>query len=142
MTDRQLALQAWESLFRAQHEVFEEITSDFDCSDITQSEYDVLLTVVRAPDMTSRLRDITANSLISQPSVSRLVERMVARGLVTKAADPDDGRGSIVTATDAGARAFRAVATTHGATIADRMSTLADDELATLLRLTQKLRGK
>jgi len=142
MTDRQLALQAWESLFRAQHEVFGEIATDFSCSEITQAEYDVLLTVVRAPGMTSRLRDITANSLISQPSVSRLVERMVARGLVTKAADPDDGRGAIVTATDAGARAFRAVATTHGATIADRMATLSDDELAALLKLTQKLRGK
>ena len=52
------------------------------------------------------------------------------------------GRGAIVTATDAGARAFRTVAATHGATIADRMSTLDDEELATLLRLTQKLRGK
>lgn len=140
MTDRQLALRAWESLFRAQHQVFGEISTDFEGAEITQAEYDVLLTVVRAPDMTARLRDITANSLTSQPSVSRLVERMVLRRLVTKAPDPEDGRGAIVTATEAGARAFRTVAASHGRSIAARMSVLDDDELATLLKLTEKLR--
>ncbi|WP_336646603.1 MarR family winged helix-turn-helix transcriptional regulator [Microbacterium sp. USHLN186] len=142
MTDRQLALQAWESLFRAQHELFVEMASDFDDAEITQAEYDVLLTVTRAEAMTARLRDITANSLTSQPSVSRLVDRMVTRGLVSKRVDPDDGRGAIVTATDAGARAFRQMATVHGRTIAERMSPLSDDELAALLALTEKLRGR
>lgn len=142
MTDRQLALQAWESLFRAQHELLSEMSSDFDGAEITQAEYDVLLTVTRAPGMSARLRDVTANSLISQPSVSRLVDRMVARQLVTKTTDPDDGRGAIVTATDAGARAFRSVATSHGRSIAERMSTLDDAELQQLLALTEKLRGR
>ena len=60
--------------------------------------------------MTARLRDVTAIMLVSQPSVSRLVDRMVARGLVTKCADPDDGRGALVRATEAGAATFRRVA--------------------------------
>ncbi|MBQ3359454.1 MULTISPECIES: MarR family winged helix-turn-helix transcriptional regulator [Microbacterium] len=140
MTDRKLALAAWESLFRAQHEVFHDMLADFDGTDISQAEYDVMLTVTRSPDMTARLRDITANMLISQPSVSRLVDRMVTNGLVTKCADPDDGRGSLITATDAGARAFRAVATVHGRSIAERMSALDDDELRTLRALSDKLR--
>lgn len=142
MTDRELALQAWESLFRAQHELFGEMSADFEDAPVTQAEYDVLLTVVRSKGMTARLRDITANSLISQPSVSRLIDRMVARGLATKASDPDDRRGALVTATDAGARAFRTLATTHGRSIAALMSTLDDDELQTLLTLTMKLRGR
>ncbi|MFD5224497.1 MarR family winged helix-turn-helix transcriptional regulator [Microbacterium sp. NPDC058342] len=141
MTDRQLALQAWESLFRAQHELFGEMTADFEGAEITQAEYDVLLTVVRSCEMTARLRDITAKSLISQPSVSRLVDRMVSRQLVTKNADPDDRRGAVVTATDAGVRAFRTLAASHGRSIAERMSKLDDDELRALLELTQKLRG-
>lgn len=142
MTDRQLALKTWESLFRAQHELFEAMAADFDGADIAQAEYDVLLTVVRAPEMTARLRDVTGNMLISQPSVSRLVDRMVSRGLLAKCPDPDDGRGSLVRATDAGARAFRTVATVHGRSIAERMSTLSDEELATLLQLTEKLRDR
>ncbi|MGM1017187.1 MAG: MarR family winged helix-turn-helix transcriptional regulator [Actinomycetota bacterium] len=142
MSDRKLALEAWESLFRAQHELLTEMNSDFEGTDISQAEYDVLLTVTRAEDMTARLRDVTANMLISQPSVSRLVDRMVARELVEKCADPDDRRGALIRATEHGARAFRAVATVHGRSIAERMSKLDADELRTLRALTQKLRQR
>lgn len=141
MTDRRLAVDAWESLFRAQHEVFGQLSSDFDDTGLSQGEYDVLLTVTRAPGMTARLRDVTGKMLISQPSVSRLVDRMVARGLLSKCGDPRDGRGALVTATDAGAAAFRKVAAVHGRTIAARMSLLSDSELEILRDLTAKLRG-
>lgn len=141
MTDRELALKAWESLFRAQHELFDTMVSDFDGADLGQGEYDVLLTTVRSPERSARLRDITANMLISQPSVSRLIDRMVSRGLVTKTPDATDARSSVITATDAGARAFRTVAAVHGRSIARCMSSLNDDELRTLLRLTEKLRA-
>ena len=140
MTDRRLAIDAWESLFRAQHEVFGDINGDFDDEILNQAEYDVLLTVTRSDDLTARLRDVTANMLISQPSVSRLVDRMVARGLITKCADPDDGRGALVRATDAGASLFRRIASAHGRAIAERMSLLSDEELAQLRVLTAKLR--
>ncbi|MEV4777251.1 MarR family winged helix-turn-helix transcriptional regulator [Microbacterium sp. LTA6] len=140
MTDRKLAIEAWESLFRAQHELFGEMIADFDNAALTQAEYDVLLTVTRCSDMTARLRDVNANMLISQPSVSRLVDRMVARGLVAKCPDPQDGRGAVIRATDAGAKAFRSLATVHGRTIAERMSHLDDDELRTLRDLAEKLR--
>ncbi|MFS0735165.1 MarR family transcriptional regulator [Microbacterium sp. 1P10UB] len=140
MTDRRLAVDAWESLFRAQHEVFSEISSDFEGDGLLQGEYDVLLTVTRSADMTARLRDVTANMLISQPSVSRLVDRMAARGLVTKCPDPEDGRGALVRATEEGTKIFRRLATAHGRSIADRMSALTDEELVQLRDLTAKLR--
>lgn len=141
MTDRRLAVAAWESLFRAQHEILGDISTDFCEDDLAQAEYDVLLTVARRPDDKARLRDITANMLISQPSVSRLVDRMVTRGLVTKCSDPTDGRGAVVSATPAGISAFRRVAAAHGRSIAERMSVLSDDELEQLEHLTAKLRG-
>ncbi len=142
MTDRRLAIAAWESLFRAQHEVFSEISDDFGDDDLAQAEYDVMLTVARGDDNAARLRDVTANMLISQPSVSRLVDRMVSRGLITKCPDPQDGRGAVVRATDAGLSAFRRVATRHGQAIAARMSVLSDDELAQLRTITAKLRNR
>ncbi|WP_433586065.1 MarR family winged helix-turn-helix transcriptional regulator [Microbacterium hydrocarbonoxydans] len=140
MTDRKLALEAWESLFRAQHELFDEMVKDFDDAHLSQAEYDVLLTATRSPGMTARLRDVTSNMLISQPSVSRLIDRMVSRGLISKCPDPEDGRGALVKATDAGARAFRALATIHGRSIAERMSRLDDEELRLLRDLAEKLR--
>lgn len=142
MTDRKLALAAWESLFRAQHELFGEMASDFDGTPLAQGEYDVLLTVTRAPEMTARLRDVTANMLISQPSVSRLIDRMVTAGLVTKRPDPQDGRGALISATEDGARIFRTVAAVHARHIAERMSKLDNDELRTLRTLTERLRGR
>ena len=141
MTDRRLAVAAWESLFRAQHEVLHEISGDFCEDDLTQAEYDVLLTVTRGDDHAARLRDVTANMLISQPSVSRLVDRMATRGLISKCSDPDDGRGALVRATAEGADRFRTVAMRHGRSIAERMSHLSDDELAQLKSLTTKLRA-
>jgi DNA-binding MarR family transcriptional regulator len=140
MTNRRLAVDAWESLFRAQHEVFAEISEDFRGTGLEQAEYDVLLTVTRSSDMTARLRDVTSRMLVSQPSVSRLVDRMVSRGLVSKCPDPDDGRGALVRATEQGAAAFRVVAMQHARTIAERMSRLSDDELEALRTLTAKLR--
>ena len=142
MTDRRLAVDAWEALFRAQHEVFEEIRGDFVDAELTQAEYDVLLTVTRSDDLTARLREVTANMLISQPSVSRLVDRMVARGLLTKCADPEDGRGAVVRATPEGAAVFRRLAARHGQSIAARMSSLDDDELQQLRDLALKLRDR
>ena len=140
MNDRRLAIDAWESLFRAQYAVFEEISGDFTDAGLSQAEYDVLLTVTRGEGMTAKLRDVTANMLISQPSVSRLVDRMTARGLVSKCPDPEDGRGALVRATGDGAAAFRRVATAHGRSIAERMSRLDDGELEQLRALTAKLR--
>lgn len=142
MTDRRLAIAAWESLFRAQHEVFGELNGDFSDDDLTQAEYDVMLTVARGDQNAARLRDVTANMLISQPSVSRLVDRMVTRGLLTKCPDPDDGRGALVRATDAGISSFRRIATRHGQSIAERMSVLDDVELEQLRAITTKLRER
>lgn len=141
MTDRRLAVAAWESLFRAQHEVFQDVSDDFSTSELTQAEYDVLLTVTRGDQHSARLRDVTANMLISQPSVSRLVDRMVVSGLLSKCPDPQDGRGAVVRATEHGVDLFRRVATAHSRAIAARMAVLTDDELAQLKALTAKLRA-
>ena len=141
VTGRHLAIRAWESLFRAQHEIFGDMVEDFaGDSVLSQNEYDVLLNVTRAPEMTLRLREVTEWMLVSQPSVSRLIDRMVTRGLVTKCPDPLDGRGALIQATALGAEHFHTVALRHGAHITQRMSVLTTSELATLLELTRKLR--
>ncbi|MEI3847939.1 MULTISPECIES: MarR family winged helix-turn-helix transcriptional regulator [unclassified Microbacterium] len=141
MSDRKLAVEAWESLFRAQHELFLEMSADFEGAGLSAAEYDVLLTVTRCPGRTVRLRELTARMLISQPSVSRLVDRMVGRGLVTKEIDPQDGRGALIRATEEGSRAFHRIALVHARTIASKMSALTPEEQRTLRDLTAKLRG-
>jgi DNA-binding MarR family transcriptional regulator len=74
--------------------------------------------------------------------VSRLVDRLVSRGFLDKITDPSDGRGAIVTLTDAGYDAYRRVAVEHAESIRQRVGTRLDTaELTELARLCDKLRG-
>src|SRR3954463_1542393 len=110
---RTSAVAAWESLFRAQVAVMRTLAAEFPTRDISFNEYDVLFNLSRQPNRELRLRDLNKHVLLTQPSVSRLVDRLVARQLVVKESDPGDGRGTIVCLTEAGNELFRRVAVVH-----------------------------
>jgi len=138
---RTTAVSAWESLFRAQVAVMRTLAAEFPTRDISFNEYDVLFNLSRQPDRSLRLRDLNKHVLLTQPSVSRLIDRLVARGLVAKLADPDDARSVIVELTDAGFELFRRAAVVHVRSINERVgSALTQDEMETLIQLCEKLR--
>lgn len=143
MADRATIVGAWESLFRAQVTVMRSLAAAFPTDQISLNEYDVLFNISRAPGRRLRLRELNRNVLISQPSVSRLVDRLAARGYVEKSDDPADGRGTIVALTDAGFELFRSVARSHMKTIQAYVGSALDDaELDELARLCDKLRSR
>ena len=113
MTDRAAAVAAWESLFRAQVAIMRSLAAQFPSREISFNEYDVMFNLSRQPDRRIRLRELNQHVLLTQPSVSRLVDRLVSRGYVAKETDPLDGRGAIVELTDAGYALFRRVAVDH-----------------------------
>jgi DNA-binding MarR family transcriptional regulator len=142
VSEKSLAVDAWESLFRAQVSVLRQLNSEFPSGDLLFNEYDVLFNLSRQPDRRLRLRDLNRHLLLTQPSVSRLVDRLVQRGLVVKASDPGDGRGTIVCLTDDGYEQFRRVAVLHAESIRKRVGgALDEDELRQLARLSDKLRA-
>lgn len=141
MTERAIAVDAWESLYRAQVTIFRQLRADFPGGEVTLTEYDVLFNLYRQPGRRARIRDLTPQLLLSQPSVSRLIERLATRGLVDRSGDPDDARGTLVALTEAGIDVFRRVGAQHSEWIADRMSVLDPDELRRLTELTAKLRS-
>lgn len=135
------AVAAWESLFRAQVAVMRTLAAEFPTRDISFNEYDVLFNLSRQPDRSLRLRDLNKHVLLTQPSVSRLVDRLVARGLVAKCPEPSDARGTVIRLTETGFDMFRQVAVDHMKTITDRVGgRLSPEELETLARLCDKLR--
>lgn len=141
MSDKTLAIDAWESLFRTQVTVLRQLHSEFPSDKLSLNEYDVLFNLTRQPERQLRIRDLNKHLLLTQPSVSRLVDRLAARGLVDKATDPGDGRGTLVRLTDSGFELFRAVAVVHAASIRKRVGgVLSTDELRQLTVLTEKLR--
>ncbi len=142
MTDKSLAIDAWEALFRAQVSVLRQLNAEFPSSEISFTEYDVLLNLSRAPERRMRIRDLIPHLLLSQPSVSRLIDRLAARGLVEKLPDENDARGTIVALTADGWELFKRVAVVHADSIARRVGgALTPDELEQLAALCRRLRG-
>ncbi len=134
-------VDAWESLFRAQVSVLRDVTAEFPNDELTIVEYDLLFNLSRCPSRAARPRDLNQYLLLSQPSVSRLIDRMEQRGFVTKTDDPDDGRGIIVTLTEAGFGIFRRVAAVHSESIARRFGdALNERDLAKLVELCDRVR--
>ncbi|MEA9984725.1 MULTISPECIES: MarR family winged helix-turn-helix transcriptional regulator [Subtercola] len=134
-------VSAWEALFRAQVTVMRTLSDDFPAHGISLTEYDVLYTLSIQPQRRMRIRDLNSRTLLTQPSVSRLVDRLANRSIVSKAVDPADGRGTIVTLTDHGFTLYRDAARIHGRSITGQMtSALSADELAELTALCDKLR--
>ncbi|QEO08851.1 MarR family winged helix-turn-helix transcriptional regulator [Protaetiibacter larvae] len=141
MTDRADAINTWESLYRAQVAVLRQLLAEFPDDEVSFTEYDVLFNLYREPGRALRIRDLNKHLLLTQPSVSRLLDRLVARGLVEKSPDPSDARGTNVTLTERGAEVFRRVGAQHGRSIVARMSVLSREEQARLAELTEKLRA-
>jgi len=135
------AVSAWEALFRAQVSVMRDLAAEFPKA-LSLNEYDVLFNLSRAPERRCRLRDLTQQVLLSQPSISRLVDRLAHRGLVTKEPDETDGRGTLVALTSEGYDLYRTVALEHSRSIERRVGrALNATELAELQRLAIKLRS-
>ena len=136
------AVTAWEALFRAQVAVMRYLTAEFPANDISFNEYDVMFNLSLQPGHSLRLKELNDHVLLTQPSISRLVDRLVSRKLVTKTPDATDGRGTIVSLTDEGFDVFRKIARVHSRSITERVGGNLDaDELAELTRLSEKLRG-
>ncbi len=141
LAERHRAVTAWEALFRAQVSVMRYLNSEFPTGELSLNEYDVLFNLSRQPDRRIRIKGLTEQLLVTQPSISRMVDRLAARGLVEKTDDPSDARGVVVHLTDLGFNSFRRVAQGHMRSIYNRVGTnLTDDELVTLTVLCDKLR--
>jgi DNA-binding MarR family transcriptional regulator len=134
------AVEVWESLFRAQVAVMRRLVAEFPRS-LSFNEYDVLFNLSRLPGRRARIKDLNSLVLLSQPSISRLVDRLVSRGLLERLPDADDRRGTVVHLTEAGYRTFLEVAGEHMRSIERTIgSALPEAQLDELRRLTDELR--
>jgi DNA-binding MarR family transcriptional regulator len=137
-----LAAETWESLFRAQVAVMRKLQAGPAFRKLAVNEYDVLFTLARCPTGWLRLNELNDNVLLSQSSLSRLVERLEKRGLVARMQAPEDGRGVLLQLTDAGRELQKEIGREHVRDISTLMCpALTPDEQKELRRLTEKLRS-
>ena len=81
--------------------------------DLSLAEYDTLLTIAWAPERRIRMRLLADSILLSKSGVTRLIDRLVADGLVERIACLSDARGAEAVRTGAGLDRLRAASRTH-----------------------------
>jgi DNA-binding MarR family transcriptional regulator len=136
---RHIANDAWEALLSAHAVLMKQFAAEDIWTDVSMREYDVLYTLSKCP-APQRLGDLGRHVLLSQPALSRLVDRLAERGLVERCADPADGRGVRLSLTAAGRDLQRQVGRRHARSVARAMTAgLGPAELRQLEALCQKL---
>ena len=134
-----LANDAWEALLSAHATLMKQFAASDIWSDVSMREYDVLYTLSKCPEP-QRLSELNRHVLLSQPALSRLVERLAERGLVSRQADPADGRGLRLSLTGAGRTTQRAIGRRHARSVTQAMTAgLTRPEMAQLEKICRKL---
>jgi DNA-binding MarR family transcriptional regulator len=133
------ANDAWEALLSAHAVLMKQFAAEDVWADLSMREYDVLYTLSKCQDPIN-LSELNRHVLLSQPALSRLVDRLAERGLVERCADPADGRGVRLSLTEAGRSLQRQVGRRHARGVARAMTAgLSPGELRQLETICLKL---
>ncbi|MEU8080676.1 MarR family transcriptional regulator [Catellatospora citrea] len=142
MSDRgRLANHAWEGLLTAHARMMKQFADTDIWQDLSMREYDVLYTLSKCPEPL-RIGELSRHVLLSQPALSRMVDRLAERGLLERCPDPADGRGVRLSLTDTGRDTQRQIGRRHAAQVARAVTAeLSRDELQQLATICWKLAG-
>jgi DNA-binding MarR family transcriptional regulator len=111
---RETEMKAWQALLHAHHLVIGSLDRELRQEhDLSLAAYDVLLRLARASGRALRMTELAERVMLSPSGLTRLVDRLVAKGFVQRLADPDDGRVAFASLTDQGRRQLRNAARTH-----------------------------
>jgi DNA-binding MarR family transcriptional regulator len=96
-------LRAWRGLLKVHAALTGLLDADLHARHgLSVSSYEVLMFVADAPEAKLRMADLAERVLLSRSGLTRLVDRLVADGLLERRACDDDGRGSFAQLTPAG----------------------------------------
>jgi DNA-binding MarR family transcriptional regulator len=136
---RHLANGAWEALLSAHAVLMKRFAAEDIWAELSMREYDVLYTLSKCGEPL-RMSELNRHVLLSQPALSRMVDRLAERGMVERLADPADGRGVRLVLTGAGRDLQRKVGSLHARSVAHAMTAaLGPGELRQLEAICLKL---
>jgi DNA-binding MarR family transcriptional regulator len=137
------ANEAWEALMAAHATLVKELAARDTWADeaISMKEYDVLYTLSKCPVPVS-LTELNRHVLLSQPAMSRMVDRLAGRGLVSRCADPADRRGVLLALTPPGRDVQARIGRGHARDVARAVTgALSREEIRQLEAICRKLAG-
>ncbi len=127
-------LQAWRAFLEAHARVTDVLARELrERDDLPLAWYDVLVQLSEAPDRRLRMQELAEAVLLSKSGVTRLVDRMEQQGLVTRAACPDDRRGTFAELTESGYERLTRAYPVHLGGVLEHFADHLDDAEATLL---------
>ncbi|WP_414167035.1 MarR family winged helix-turn-helix transcriptional regulator [Streptoverticillium reticulum] len=127
-------------VFRASRLLEQGIKGYFEAHGLESWEYDVLATLLRAGDSsTLRMGDLAGAAMVSPGALTNRIDRLAAKGLVTRATDPGNRRLVRVTLTTEGRRLADDLIEGHIANELSLIGGLTPDEQAVLGTLLRKL---
>jgi DNA-binding MarR family transcriptional regulator len=111
-TEHELA--AWRGMLQVHAQVTHQLDAQMRVEHgLSVPAYEVLMFLADAPDHRLRMAEIADRVLLSRSGLTRLVDRLVELGYVTRCADDTDGRGLYAELTDAGREKASAARHTH-----------------------------
>ena len=136
---RHPANDAWEAMLYAHAVLIKQFAAEDIWAELSMREYDVLYTLSKCPGPV-RISELNRHVLLSQPALSRMVDRLTERGFVERQSDPVDGRGVRLSLTGAGRALQRQVGRLHARSVAGAMTAgLTPGELRQLEAICLKL---
>jgi DNA-binding MarR family transcriptional regulator len=137
ITVRDPRLAAWRSFLRAHARVIRALEAELaDEHDLALTDYDVLVQLASAPDRRLRMSELADALLLSRSGATRLVDRLVADGLVERVSCDTDRRGQWASLTDAGHERLKRATPTHLRGVAEHfLDRLSGDDLEGLERM-------
>ena len=114
------------------HRLFQELNrEEFRQYDLSTPQYAILVHA-GACEAGVSLSQICEQMLSDNGNLTRLVDRLEARGLVRRVPDPNDRRVTLVQLTEVGKALVAEARPRHRAAIEERMGYLSDEQLAAL----------
>jgi DNA-binding MarR family transcriptional regulator len=111
-------LAAWRGVLEVHAHVTQQLDAEMQAEHgLTLSAYEVLMFLDDAPEHRLRMSEIAERVLLSRSGCTRLVDRLVDQGYVTRCAADDDGRGLYAELTAAGLDKIALARRTHHAGI-------------------------
>lgn len=121
-------LHAWRAFLYAHTAVMRALETQLVAErGMTLAEYDALVQLAGAPGARLRMSDLAERVLLSRSGLTRLVDRLVAQGLVRREHCGSDARGSFAALTRAGVRRLREAMPVHLAGIEQLFVDVVDE---------------
>lgn len=117
-----------------------ELSEQFARHQLHRGEFDILATLLRSgPPYQLTPGALVGSTMVTSGAITNRLDRLVAKGLVTRETDPTNRRSVLITLTDRGHTVVDAALLGHVERETELLAHLSDDERAQLADLLRRL---